>query len=176
MIHFTNKITFFLIKFADHLFHIIISYGIKSMKQSSHHSLASASLLYSRINNDVVQLHVLSPILFFSFYFCVASALLISQLHHIIREPEHHEKVNACMQTTIIAFRAEHKIDCELFIWCIWSFMEYWMRIWILCHWLASGSAVVDLLLIFDKFYSSPKTSCVSTHFIRFLNTFSPRK
>lgn len=72
-------------------------------------------------------------------FLCVATVLLISQLHHIIREQrEHHEKVNACMRTTIIAFRAEQKIDCELFIWCIWSFMEYRMRIWISCHSLAT--------------------------------------
>lgn len=81
-------------------------------------------------------------------------------------------------------FRVKQKIDCELFIWCISEFYGILnQRIWILCH--LQRVAVIDLLLIFDNFYSAPtkQARCFINlhHFMlhscsRFLHIFSPRK
>lgn len=97
----------------------------------------------------------------------------ITQTHFlncIIREKENrHEKVNACMWTIIAFGGLQQKIDCELFIWCIWSFMEYWITIWILCHFVPNRGYrfAVDIWQLWTKL----------THISYFsLRQFSPRK
>jgi hypothetical protein len=134
----------------DHLFHIIISYGIKRDEASSHHSSAGASLLF----NDAIQycMHRVQK-LFFICLACSPEAPLISQLHHIIRE--HHEKVNACTTASdhnrfwgrsCRRLIVNYLFDVFGVLWNIETRFEF--------HVMCVRTRSQRTLLIFDNFYS----------------------